>query len=72
MIYWHPEKKLRVEIVNAYHPVDYGFEINLSETYSSGEPKNKNMIFNCLKEDQHEDLTFVEEGAKALQAVLKK
>ena len=72
VVYWHPKKQLHVEIINAYHPVDYGFEINLSETYSGGELKNKTMVFNCLKEDQRDDLSFLEAGASALHTALEK
>lgn len=60
-----------VEVVNAFHGVDYGFEINI---HSASGPRlfdQRNMVYYCLKEEQDADFTFLAKAADKLHSVLR-
>lgn len=61
----------RVEVLNAFHPCDYGFEVDL---YRASEPRrvaDRNMIYHKLKEDQQPGFGFLGEAADALRTILE-
>ena len=58
----------RIVILNAYHPLDYGFEINLMDK-SSGKTE---MIHYVLKEKQDIEQSYLRKAAEYLKAELKK
>lgn len=45
----------KVVLLNAYHPVDYGFEINLINLKT----KSEEMIYNLLKDDQDVEQEYI-------------
>ena len=55
---------------NAFHPVDYGFEIAL---YSIGAPRRiaeRRIVFYVLKDDQDSRLEFLKGGVPAVREAL--
>jgi hypothetical protein len=60
-----------IEVLNAYHPVDYGFEVNFYHSEADRKNRKKTeMVYYKLKEDQNPDLKFIEEGATKLKDFL--
>lgn len=49
------DNNLRITISNAYHPVDYGFEINLTDLNTGAEE----MIHHVLKENQDIEQSYL-------------
>lgn len=70
LVYKHPKKDLAVVLANAFHPVDYGFEITIypAEGPWRGDPRH--IVFHALKEDQERDFRFLADGASALRKAL--
>jgi hypothetical protein len=58
-----------VEVLNAFHGYDYGFEVNIYNTAHPSYPDGK-MIYHKLKESQDSSFSFVLEGAKVLRTQL--
>jgi hypothetical protein len=56
-----------VEVLNAIHGYDYGFEVNV---HAPALGRSKEMIYYKPKEDQHPDLAFISEGAEALRIAM--
>lgn len=56
-------KNLKILILNSYHPIDYGFEINLIDLITETEE----MIYNVLKENQDVDQNYLEKIAQDLR-----
>jgi len=50
-------------ILNSYHPVDYGFEINLSDLKSGSEE----MLHNVIKENQDVEQNYLESASELLK-----
>lgn len=59
-----------IEILNAYHPYDYGFEINLYLSNENRENRIKEMIYYKPKENQDRDLQLIKAGAEKLKNFL--
>lgn len=57
------DKNLKVTISNAYHPVDYGFEINLTDLNTGMEE----MIHHVLKENQDVEQSYLEKASEFLK-----
>ena len=57
------DKNLRITISNAYHPVDYGFEINLTDLNTGTEE----MIHNVLKENQDIEQSYLQKASEFLK-----
>ena len=67
------DKNLKVTITNAYNPVDYGFEINMTNLNTGTEE----MIHHVLKENQDIEQSYLEKASEFLktrfgQRLLKK
>jgi len=64
-----------VEVLNAWHPADYGFEVNyypdktVLETAGS-KASAREIIYFRLKEQQDGEMTFIRDGALALKGYL--
>lgn len=54
---------IKLTIANAYHPVDYGFEMRITDS-QSGE---SNMIHYVLKENQDVEQSYLEKAAELLK-----
>ncbi len=54
------DKNLKITISNAYHPLDYGFEINLIDLKSETEE----MIYYVLKENQDDEQKYLEKASQ--------
>jgi hypothetical protein len=61
-----PEKTIIV--LNAYHPHDYGFEINIMDNRS----KKSQMLYYVSKEDQDISQGYLKSSAEFLKSYLKK
>lgn len=61
--YEHKGLKKSVIISNSYHPVDYGFEINLNDL-TTGQSE---MLHFVLKESQDMEQGYLKEAAKILK-----
>jgi hypothetical protein len=57
------DKNLRITISNAYHPVDYGFEINLTDLKTGTEE----MIHHVLKENQDIEQNYLKKASEFLK-----
>jgi hypothetical protein len=55
-------------ISNAYHPVDYGFEICFFKPNSPTKIQEEEMVFYVLKEDQDIEQRYLENAAGTLRA----
>lgn len=70
LVYRHPGQDLAVLLANAFHPVDYGFEITTSTVDGPWLGDDRNIVFYALKEDQDRDFRFLVDGASALRKAL--
>jgi hypothetical protein len=68
LIYKYPDTGQVVEVLNAIHGYDYGFEVNV---HAPALGRSKEMIYYKLKEDQNPDLAFISEGAEALRIAMR-
>ena len=57
------DKNLRITISNSYHPVDYGFEINLTDLNSG----DREIIYSVLKENQDIEQSYLEKASEYLK-----
>lgn len=60
-----------VTISNAFHPVDYGFEVSIDTISSPGGIDDRNIVYFKLKEEQEAGFPFLAEAAQALGALLR-
>ena len=60
-------KNLKITISNAYHPVDYGFEINIADLNTGME----DMIYHVLKENQDIEQSYLEKASNFLKTYLQ-
>ncbi len=58
----------KVVLLNAYHPVDYGFEINLINLKT----KSEEMIYYLLKENQDIEQEYLKQAAEFFKIYLKR
>ena len=58
------DMNLKITILNAYHPVDYGFEINLTDLNTG----TKEMIHHVLTENQDVEQNYIEEASEFLKS----
>lgn len=68
--YEHPDAGVAVILSNAYHPVDYGFEITL-DPLGQELGDERNVVFFTLKEDQDREYRFLSSGAEALRSAVR-
>ena len=71
----YTKDKIAIEVLNAWHPSDYGFEVNFYPDRKLLDIKGDHiitheMVYYKVKEKQS-NLSFIEEGAKELERVLK-
>lgn len=59
----NPDKNLSITIFNKYHPVDYGFEINLTNLNTGKEE----MLHLVLKENQDVEQNYLEKASDFLK-----
>jgi hypothetical protein len=57
------DRNLKITVSNAYHPVDYGFEINLTD-FNTGKEE---MIHSVLKENQDIEQSYLEKASEYLK-----
>ena len=57
------DRNLKITILNAYHPVDYGFEINLIDLNAGTEE----MIHYVLKENQDIEQSYLKKASEFLK-----
>lgn len=63
VIYLHEEKQIQLDVVNAFHDFDNGFEITLHDLNSPG--SHGKILYHKTKEDQDPGMEFVVNGAHA-------
>lgn len=63
VVYANPAARRKIEILNAYHPYDYGYEINVHDLQSG----KTVMVDHVLRDDQDSALDFVARTAKRLR-----
>jgi hypothetical protein len=56
-------RNLKIVVSNSYHPVDYGFEINLIDLKSETEE----MIHNVLKDNQDVEQSYIKKASEYLK-----
>jgi hypothetical protein len=69
LVFRHPETYQKVDVTNAFHGYDYGFDVSVC-TARFGRSFRK-MVYHRLTEKQDSSFSFVLEGAKELQSVLR-
>lgn len=57
------DKNLKIIVSNAYHPVDYGFEIKLTDLNTG----MVEMIYSVLKENQDSTQSYLEKASEYLK-----
>lgn len=70
LAYKLPERNVAVVFTSAFHPVDYGFEIDLYPSEGPWRVADRDMVFHVLKEDQDRDFQFLARGVAALREAL--
>lgn len=60
-----------VEVVNAFHGIDYGFEINIHSASGPRSLDQRNMVYYRLKEEQDIGFAFLTESAEKLRTALR-
>lgn len=60
-----------VTIANAYHPVDYGFEVVLDSITDPSGVDDREIVFFKFKDEQEPGFPFLAEAAEALRARLR-
>ena len=60
-----------VTISNAFHPVDYGFEVAIDTISSPRGIDDRNILYFKLKEEQEAGFPFLAEAAQALGSLLR-
>lgn len=60
-----------VEVVNAFHPVDYGFEVNVHPAEGPRPTDDRQTVYYKLKEAQQAGFPFIAEAAQQLRALLE-
>ncbi|MFN8282582.1 MAG: hypothetical protein U0U67_05170 [Chitinophagales bacterium] len=66
LVYENMLTNKKIKISNAYHPVDYGFEINIIRNSDS----QNEMLFFLLKEEQDIEQEYLKEYAEKLRNYL--
>ena len=69
LTYEHIVGGMEVILSNAYHSVDYGFEITFDRK-GPWRGDERNVVFFTLKEDQDSECRFLSVGAEALRKVV--
>lgn len=59
------DRNLKIVVSNSYHPVDYGFEINLTDLKTGA----KEMVHYVLKENQDIEQNYLEKASEYLKNV---
>lgn len=67
----NPHSDQLVEVLNAFHGVDYGFEVNIHLASSSRLLDQRNMVYYRLKEEQDGEFSYLAEAAETLRSVLQ-
>jgi len=62
--YDNDEVDRRIILENAYHPVDYGFELQFFRPSVSTRPADRLMAHHVLKEDQDVEQSYLENAAR--------
>lgn len=70
LAYRSASRDLDVVFSNAFHPVDYGFEITLYPVGSPWHRGDRNTVFHVLKEQQDRELQFLSRGVPPLRDAL--
>jgi hypothetical protein len=60
-----------VEILNAFHGYDYGFELTIRPASGPRLLDGRNMVYFKLKEDQEPGFSFLADAARELRAFLE-
>ena len=67
LAYTHPSIDRLIVLYNAYHPVDYGFEVQFYRPSVSVDPSDRLRVYWVLKEDQDVDQTYLANAAKTVK-----
>ncbi len=67
LTYTHPSIDRLIVLRNAYHPVDYGFEVQFYRSSISTQPADGVLVFGVLKEDQDVAQSYLEKAARAVK-----
>ncbi len=65
--YTHPSIDRLIVLYNAYHPADYGFEVQLYRPSLSIRPAERMLLYWVLKEDQDVAQTYLEKAARTVR-----
>ncbi len=60
-----------VEVLNTFHGVDYGFEVNIHPVSGPRPLDDRRMIYHKLKEEQEAGFPFLAKAAEALRSLLQ-
>jgi len=61
-----------IVLSNAYHPVDYGFEVQLYRPSISTNSADRLMVYGVLEEDQDIDQIYLESAARIVKEKFRK
>ena len=61
----------KISLVNAYHPYDYGFEIDFYDLTKANPLEHQQMVYYVLKEDQDIEQSYLPEAARVLEDKFK-
>lgn len=71
LVYRSRERNQEVTIANAFHPVDYGFEVVLDSITSPRGVEDRDIVYFQTKEKQQTGFAFLAEAAQSLRVRLR-
>lgn len=70
LLYRNGARDQLVEVLNAFHGIDYGFEVNLYLASGPRSVGDRNMVYCKVKEDQELGFPFLADAAQKVRSVL--
>lgn len=72
LVYRNPARDQAVAVANAFHPVDYGFEVAVDSICNPRGLDDRTLVYVKFKEDQAPGYPFLAEAAEQLRTFLNK
>lgn len=71
LVFRNESRDQLVEVLNAFHGADYGFEVNIHPASGPRSLDDRRMIYHKLKEEQEAGFPFLAEAAQTLRSLLQ-
>lgn len=70
LIFEKMDETMYISVSNSYHPIDYGFELNVYSRKASLKHYTREMIYHRMREAQDEDQSYLKAAAEMLKKYL--